>query len=160
MHLFELLHLVKQFLYFLQICKVCLDTQTLGCRTIRLHAQTAPEPLDFGADHLTLESASNLRVPSNFGVLYLYNYTDNQISLLLQKVYGLIDFSEDHGCFNSTAYTNDSSVGNKMVAVARGSCSFSEKAMMAQKYGAAGILIVSAEKVGEPAVNVLIVSTD
>ncbi|XP_078329329.1 signal peptide peptidase-like 2B [Crassostrea virginica] len=63
------------------------------------------------------------------------------------KVFDLIDFSEDHGCFNSTAYTNDSSVGNKMVAVARGSCSFSEKAMMAQKYGAAGILIVSAEKV-------------
>lgn len=68
--------------------------------------------------------------------------------IVLQTVYSLVDLSSDHGCFNSSAYSNDTKVKDSVVGVARGVCTFSEKAMMAQRYGAAGILIVSTQKVG------------
>lgn len=63
------------------------------------------------------------------------------------RVYSLVHLSSDHGCFNSSAYTNNTKVKDSLVGVARGDCTFSEKAMMAQRYGAAGILIVSTQKV-------------
>lgn len=78
---------------------------------------------------------------SLFLSLFLHHF------IVLQTVYSLVDLSSDHGCFNSSAYTNDTNVKDSVVGVARGVCTFSEKAMMAQRYGAAGILIVSTQKV-------------
>ncbi|XP_061167880.1 signal peptide peptidase-like 2B [Saccostrea echinata] len=65
------------------------------------------------------------------------------------KAYDLVNLSQDEGCFSSVIYTNDTNVKGKIVAIARGNrtCTFTEKAMMAKRHGAAGILIISKNKI-------------
>lgn len=57
-------------------------------------------------------------------------------------IHSLLDLSSDLGCLESHAYDNVQA-DNRVVAIARGNCTFSEKAVMAQKHKSSSILIVS-----------------
>lgn len=69
---------------------------------------------------------------------------------MLQNVYGLVDFSDDDGCYITTGLSNVNNIKNKIIAVSDSysRCTISKKVMLAQKIGAGGILIVLSIKVG------------
>ncbi|OWF35271.1 signal peptide peptidase-like 2B [Mizuhopecten yessoensis] len=56
--------------------------------------------------------------------------------------HSLVDLSTDWGCLDSHGY-NKVDADNHVVAVARGNCTFSEKALMAQQHKSAALLIVT-----------------
>lgn len=65
------------------------------------------------------------------------------------NVYGLVDFSDDDGCYITTGLSNVNNIKNKIIAVSDSysRCTISKKVMLAQKIGAGGILIVLSIKV-------------
>ncbi|XP_033725447.1 signal peptide peptidase-like 2B [Pecten maximus] len=65
--------------------------------------------------------------------------------------HSLVDLSSDLGCFDSHAYDNIKT-GDRVVAIGRGNCTFSEKALMAQQHKSSALLIVT-EDVLIPSAN-------
>ncbi|XP_062617170.1 signal peptide peptidase-like 2B [Saccostrea cucullata] len=95
------------------------------------------------------QNSSNSEWGDHFCVLYNPFFHSLPQEKSKAKAYGLVNLSQDEGCFSSSVYTNKTDVRGKIVAFSRGNrtCTFTEKAMMAKKHGAAGILIVSENKI-------------
>lgn len=85
-------------------------------------------------------------IPNYVNFASYYNYVFK--CLFLQIPHTLSDLSTDQGCFDSHIY-DKVNTKNTVVAIARGNCTFSEKAMMAERYRSVAILIVDKSVVRE-----------
>lgn len=95
----------------------------------------------------------NDRASTNEGESFcVYNPIQRTLptSLETAKFHEIANMSSSYACNNTAAIY---SLENKVVFVARGNCSFSEKALTVQKYGAIALVVVSSTGLNAPSID-------